>query len=886
MDTAPHQIIVRIAHQELIALPLQEIKRIATLMSISSHNKRKEAIIEDIGKALGQLVLRSLSSFGNPHNMMSYEYLLNDPQIRKILEKYQEFLQNPKPFFSIPPQLLQYTAPQDLLQLSGLFENPFAALTQNLARMNPNFMQMPTKTVDLKACICSVAVTDEQENLILVCINKDCQRKVHIACVKVKADTEDAKIYECFDCVLKRCDPLHEVLSTLKSPSVLNNSKLDFMLDTEYIRMANTNEAIGVEIRCIRLEEKNIEQTWPHQGELYVNSRRELEFKPLQQNSSLKKRKDEKLFTRNVVPGLNSLFIKFAPKNDGQKGKNPETETYVAGIYVVKKLQPNELIDKLKQNCKRGTEECKNKIVKQFGNSAIQIDKLSYGLSCVLDMQPLKTPAKGAHCKHVNCFSLENYVSVWYKNNQRKWLCPICKLKAYDIVIDTYFQEILKNAEEADVFSSEFPEVTFNNMAEYTFTGKDKEMQKKQKEQKVKTESLSLEAVKSLPEATKTQSKKASEPVTILLDDSDDEAATDKKPLIPKTNPVLQKAVSAPQKINTVPQKVIAPQQIIAPKPQNTNTAQNAPTQVQSKGVVKAKPQNEAPKKQTEIQNNTQNAHKNTTRNSTQQAINPVQTKQINSMVEPIAASKTRTEERKANKSFGEQNGISHNVSITKIDSGFKMDIENASAKSSEIAISIVKAGKCPEVLDNQLVIKVAKKPDIAMDIELAPFLNERNEIVSKMLEEPDSLVQVVSNTMINLSNLTKAMDEESALPTYDQFLSQGSSLQVCDVKDHKVNSKKKMIRLFSRYLQKKTDKSPQEDGLLRKTISKNGNKARIPDLTKASLDSNEVVKGPVSNSLESSQARTAVNNKAPVPKEEKKQFNNKGKSDDPICLD
>lgn len=39
------------------------------------------------------------------------------------------------------------------------------------------------------------------------------------------------------------------------------------------------------------------EPTWPDIGELTLNGRRVFEFKPLQCNSSLKKRKDEKFTT-------------------------------------------------------------------------------------------------------------------------------------------------------------------------------------------------------------------------------------------------------------------------------------------------------------------------------------------------------------------------------------------------------------------------------------------------------------------------------------------------------------------------------------------------------------------------------------------------------------
>jgi len=55
-----------------------------------------------------------------------------------------------------------------------------------------------------------------------------------------------------------------------------------------------------VEVRCIRIDGKYgaEEPTWPDVGDVWINEKRVLEFRPLQNNSSLKKRKDEKLTTR------------------------------------------------------------------------------------------------------------------------------------------------------------------------------------------------------------------------------------------------------------------------------------------------------------------------------------------------------------------------------------------------------------------------------------------------------------------------------------------------------------------------------------------------------------------------------------------------------------
>lgn len=59
------------------------------------------------------------------------------------------------------------------------------------------------------------------------------------------------------------------------------------------------NNNVSIEIRSIRMEQKYLyETTWVDHGELYINKTKVLDFKPLNSNSSLKKRKDEKYTSR------------------------------------------------------------------------------------------------------------------------------------------------------------------------------------------------------------------------------------------------------------------------------------------------------------------------------------------------------------------------------------------------------------------------------------------------------------------------------------------------------------------------------------------------------------------------------------------------------------
>lgn len=537
------QTINRCAHTELSSLQLVEIRKIANILGISTSTKRKDALIEEISRTLSAAMLRSPGSFSymaggfpvlNPDN----EFGSKHPIFRKIIEKYNEMTGNPTPYgFNPQPQ---FTAHNPMMSLLGMVD-PFQNLNPlAVPRVNQNpllQLQLTKSKGNMPTCICGFPIYPDDKNSTVQCINADCSKVFHAACFKLKPGTDETKLFECHECTLKRCDPLHEVLEVLRAPFKLDNNKQEFMIDQNCFRRIQSDPNIGLEIRCIRIEEKSSETTWPHQGELYLNSKRELEFKPLLQNSSLKKRRDEKFFTRAVYPGMNSLYIKFIPRtaNDFPKGKSSDmSDTYIAAIYVVQKLTCDELIARIKQNNVRKVEDCKELVRDQLKGGDIEIDRVNYPLTCVLDMQILKTPAKGAHCRHVNCFSLENFVMVWFKNNQRKWLCPICKTKAYDIVVDSYFQGILKDAKEKGILENENAEVTIDQNAEYFFNTNEKEtknnkVQDNEKMVSEQTTDLKSEVSKNSVLAGKgtTTSKKARDetsktPNAIVLD-SDEE---------------------------------------------------------------------------------------------------------------------------------------------------------------------------------------------------------------------------------------------------------------------------------------------------------------------------------------------------------------------------
>ena len=554
------QTVQRFAHLEFTSLQLTELRKIAGLLGVSTASKRKEVLIDELSRTLGASILKCKTGFtsmigGFPIINPDSEIGIKHPTFRKIIEKCNEFTASSFSF-AIPHQA-QLLAQRPLMNLFGYID-PMQILNSSLLNRFPqgNLMQpqvqtqlqqqaqpkpqvLPKKKLSTLNCVCGLPVFEDSKDPLVKCINGQCDRVLHANCVKMKPGSEEARIYECPDCTLKRCDPLHDVLDILRTPFRVDLNKQEFMIDQNCYKRIESDENIGIEIRCIRIEEKSHEQTWPHQGELFLNSKRELEFKPLQQNSSLKKRKDEKLFTRNIICGLNNLLIKYIPKHDFPRKQ--EGETYFAAIYLVRRISCEELIGRIKRNNIRKIEDCKALLKEHFREGDIEIDRLSYPLTCVLDMQLLKTPVKGAHCKHVNCFSLENFVNVWHKNSQRKWLCPICKTKSYDIIVDSYFQEIMKAAQENGVVEKELPEVTIDKNANYSFNlaGEKEYKSKKSKEEKMIPEQvLEVQAPKSeeaklstsentagqQPKKGREESNKNAAAFMIVLDSDEEEA--------------------------------------------------------------------------------------------------------------------------------------------------------------------------------------------------------------------------------------------------------------------------------------------------------------------------------------------------------------------------
>ena len=179
---------------------------------------------------------------------------------------------------------------------------------QTQAEINPANEETANKMKlknNKEKCFCGQKGGKKDSGLWITCINQECGAKFHHDCLPYRMN--DLQSFECPSCIILNNDPLNDVIQILLDPSILiNDFEYSFKLNLEQFGKITDDVNIGVEIRSIKLDgEHFFEQTWPDKASLKLNTKVVKEVKPLHQNSSLKKRRDEKLFNRqNISTGV------------------------------------------------------------------------------------------------------------------------------------------------------------------------------------------------------------------------------------------------------------------------------------------------------------------------------------------------------------------------------------------------------------------------------------------------------------------------------------------------------------------------------------------------------------------------------------------------------
>ena len=355
--------------QELKILTLPALKQMAIELRISASNMKKKQLQQDILRAtinkLGTETLLIDPNFPGLFNL-DVPILKDYPLLKVAVERYNEIVKRSHPGFS------NGYANQAFIMAGLNIKNVNmcgGAAQANSNGVHPNpipYLPCTTTTMALESergggCYCAGMIKPPiiKSPGILTCQVETCSRRVHADCLKIN-DRDLGKEQECFECpqcVLLKNDPLNEVVDTLLKPYLISHTmqnQQEFILDPSVLKKIYDCEEFGIEIKCLKLEGKYLsEHTWLDCGDLYFNGRKIMDFKPLQINSALKKRKDEKFFIRENLSTRN--VIKFNDMKPNYDVKNnvryDEHAVYMAGVFQVRKLKTSELIAKIQKIC-------------------------------------------------------------------------------------------------------------------------------------------------------------------------------------------------------------------------------------------------------------------------------------------------------------------------------------------------------------------------------------------------------------------------------------------------------------------------------------------------------------------------------------------------------
>lgn len=316
------------------------------------------------------------------------------------------------------------------------------------------------KIKNLNNCHCQIYVGHSQvnnkkfnippnpDNVTIKCTNSDCNKGFHYSCMKWPGDQQ--KDFECPQCIIKHNDPQNQPIRILHDPSLLvSDHTYTFSINFDDFNKIFDSSLVGIEIRSLKLDNEHFyEQTWPDKCTIKINNRVAKILKPLNQNSSLKKRRDEKLFTRNYIyPGINTLNISYENYLDNKNSKENQDSKYVFTILLVRKLKAEKLRDIVVNQRKISYEFGKQFIKDRFKTQQdIPIAEIKADLICKITYSQIDTPARGIHCKHINCFSLLAFIKSMEQNMIRKWTCPLCRKRCPTLLYDEYMGNVLNEA--------------------------------------------------------------------------------------------------------------------------------------------------------------------------------------------------------------------------------------------------------------------------------------------------------------------------------------------------------------------------------------------------------------------------------------------------------
>ncbi|EDR14963.1 uncharacterized protein LACBIDRAFT_300609 [Laccaria bicolor S238N-H82] len=123
---------------------------------------------------------------------------------------------------------------------------------------------------------------------------------------------------------------------------------------------------------------------------------------------------------------------------------------YYLIVMLVETTSVETLVNNLRQIGRRSSHDIKQQLIAvNTGDDDIVAGPQKMSLKCPLSFMRVSTPCRSSKCVHAQCFDATSWFSMMEQTTT--WLCPVCEktLDYKDLIIDGYFDEILKETPES-----------------------------------------------------------------------------------------------------------------------------------------------------------------------------------------------------------------------------------------------------------------------------------------------------------------------------------------------------------------------------------------------------------------------------------------------------
>ncbi|CAH0489496.1 unnamed protein product [Peronospora farinosa] len=318
----------------------------------------------------------------------------------------------------------------------------------------------PTKAAALDGarCFCTMQGVAGK---VIKCV--DCGLAVHAKCHQLVTLSGE---WYCEMCRSKTYDPFYKVQKTVVDPNFVRFAKSASSFRLEYYITDNdlnnmyvkrdpqpgsmTPGSLELQLRCFAVKEDlGAGHCWPASTQLSVNG-----FGvPITQRAPPGHANPSKVLRE--LPA-NIFQYSRAGRNvvDIRSVENPSVFGFM--VQIVEVCNINDLVNEVKEASKHLTYDiAKQEVINSFGSEdeddvVATVTMLS--VRCPLGLCVINLPARGLHCKHLQCFDLRTFLLFSKKARSKAWRCTVCHqfIKAADLRIDPYLKKLLTEVEGED----------------------------------------------------------------------------------------------------------------------------------------------------------------------------------------------------------------------------------------------------------------------------------------------------------------------------------------------------------------------------------------------------------------------------------------------------